>query len=168
MTSLMPGTDCLMTRSTPCFIVIWDIGQPPQAPLSWTFTTPSSTLMSWMSPPSLASAGRIRVNAFSTSSFMAIPPNYYLLLTSYLLDLLQFHDPVFWSLLLVLPLVVALVLRLELIMQWFRVVVVDDAERLPGLQRIPLLENSLMPVPHRYLSQVQVDYCCFHFFLSFS
>ncbi len=68
-TDLTSGT-CSLTRvSMPAFRVIWDIGQPPQAPVRRTYTVPSSlTSTSSTSPPSACRNGRMESRASCTLS----------------------------------------------------------------------------------------------------
>src|SRR3989338_4021775 len=55
-------------------MVMLDIGQPPQAPVSLTFTRSPSIATNWISPPSACRAGRIVSNACSIFSFILLPP----------------------------------------------------------------------------------------------
>src|SRR4030042_3215186 len=70
-TSLTSGTSFFSRRSIPIFKVIWDIGQPPQAPVSLTLTTPSWTSTSSTFPPSAIRAGRTLFRAGSVFSFIS-------------------------------------------------------------------------------------------------
>jgi hypothetical protein len=54
----------------PFFSVIVAMGQPPQAPVSLTVTTPALTFTSSTSPPSACRFGLIFASTFSTFSFM--------------------------------------------------------------------------------------------------
>src|SRR3989338_1935252 len=72
MTFFISGTAFLTACSTPWLMVILDIGHPPQAPIRRTLTTPSSTFINSISPPSACKAGRILSKAFSTFSFIVL------------------------------------------------------------------------------------------------